>query len=98
MSKSMSRFSLSHWSGVLFTQVMALELWQRKHSQKETPFVCPCLYIGAVVGLLDNKIPGAGVEALSAHVCPRKSLFSVGLWAQQWEVCARAVLVRPWAL
>ena len=70
------------------TRAMA-EKMRSKGKEVTSPFACPCSCIWAVAGLLNNKIPGAGVEALSARVCPRKSkLFSVCLWAQQWKACA----------
>lgn len=65
---------------------------EKMHSKGEevtSPFACPCSCIWAVAGLWNNKIPGAGVEALSALVFPRRrKLFMGGLWAQQWKAYA----------
>lgn len=61
----------------------------QREKRRLSPLACPCLCVWAVAGLLSNKIPGAGVEALSARVCPGKSKpFSAGLWAQQRKGCA----------
>lgn len=60
-----------------------------REKEVTSPFACPCSCIWAEAGLLNNKVPRAEVEALSACACPRKSeLCSVGLQAQQRKACA----------